>query len=196
LGHLENKCKVTYLTLTLNEDTAIEKAGHVLKGCHLVLVPAGVPRKPGQDRKDLLNINCGIAKGTVEACAKHCPDAVVGLIVNPVNSVVPAMCEMWKAAGLNPKKIVGITTLDCVRANKFVYEKTGKKVEVPVVGGHAGETILPLLSQCGAKIPPGEIEALDKRIQDAGTEVVRRRTARAAQRYPWHMQVRALGRRC
>merc|ERR1712070_775991 len=121
------------------------------------------------------NINAGIAKGTVEACAKHCPNAVVALIVNPVNSVVPAMCELWKKAGLNPKKIVGITTLDCVRANKFVYNITGKKAEIPVIGGHAGKTILPLMSQdpAGRLVPAGEIPDLDKRIQDAGTEVVK-----------------------
>merc|ERR1719171_2342182 len=159
LGHLETKCKVTSLALELHKDLAIDKAAGALKGCHLVLVPAGVPRKPGQDRKDLLNVNANIAKGTVEAVAKHCPNAVVGLIVNPVNSVVPAMCELWKKKGLNPKKIVGITTLDCVRANKFVYEKTGMKAEIPVIGGHAGKTILPLMSQdkAGATIPASEI---------------------------------------
>merc|ERR550537_65829 len=70
--------------------------------------------------------------------------------------------------GLDPKKIVGVTTLDCVRANKFVAEKLGcdaTKVSIPVVGGHAGTTILPLFSQ-------DDVEALDKRTQDAGTEVV------------------------
>merc|ERR550525_972850 len=91
LSHLEGGCKLTHRALTINEDKAIEKAGDVLKDCDLVLVPAGVPRKPGQDRKDLINTNAGIAKGTVEACAKHCPNAVLGLIVNPVNSAVPAM---------------------------------------------------------------------------------------------------------
>merc|ERR1719230_248367 len=105
LSHLEGKCKVTSLALTVNEDKAIDKAGDIMTGCDLVLVPAGVPRKPGQDSKDLLNINANIAKGTVEAVAKYCPNAVVGLIVNPVNSVVPAMCELWKKAGLNPCKI-------------------------------------------------------------------------------------------
>merc|ERR1719238_51680 len=104
LSHIEGKCKVSSLSLVVNEDKAIEKAGDVLKGCDLVLVPAGVPRKPGQDRKDLINTNAGIAKGTVEACAKHCPNAVVALIVNPVNSVVPAMCELGRRAGLDPKK--------------------------------------------------------------------------------------------
>merc|ERR1712070_669145 len=161
--------------LVLNEDKAIDKVGDAMGGCHLVLVPAGVPRKPGQDRKDLLNINAGIAKGTVEACAKHCPDAVLGLIVNPVNSVVPAMCEMWKKAGLDPKKIVGISTLDVVRANKFVQEITGKRCQIPVIGGHAGTTILPLFSQdkAGKTIAADKIPDLDVRVQDAGTEVVK-----------------------
>merc|ERR1740121_3442665 len=128
-------------------------------------------------RDDLFKVNGGIAKGAIEACAKHCPNAVVGVIVNPVNSVVPALCEIYAAKGLDPMKIVGITTLDVVRANKFSAKIVGanpRDVEVPVVGGHAGVTILPLLSQDpnSAKVPADKVEALDKRIQDAGTEVV------------------------
>merc|ERR1712060_242312 len=182
LSHLEGGSKVTYCKLTVNEDKAVEKAGDVLEGCDLVLVPAGVPRKPGQDRKDLLDINCGIAKGTVEACAKFCPNAVLGLIVNPVNSVVPAMCELWKNAGLDPKKIVGITTLDIVRANKFVHELTGKPAEIPVIGGHAGKTILPVFSQdpAGASISATKIPDLDVRVQDAGTEVVKAKNGKGS----------------
>jgi len=182
LSHIEGKCKVTSTVLTLNEDKAIDKAGDALTGCHLVLVPAGVPRKPGQDRKDLLNINCDIAKGTVEACAKFCPDAVVGLIVNPVNSVVPAMCELWKKAGLDSRKIVGISTLDVVRANKFVQEITGMPAQIPVIGGHAGKTILPLFSQdpAGASIPPEMIPELDERVQNAGTEVVKAKNGKGS----------------
>mmetsp|Transcript_136841 Transcript_136841/g.324230 ORF Transcript_136841/g.324230 Transcript_136841/m.324230 type:complete len:337 (-) Transcript_136841:54-1064(-) len=176
LSHLNKKCKVTGYAFD-KDDKAIDKAGECLKGCNLVLVPAGVPRKPGQDRKDLLNINAGIAKNIVEACAKHCPEAVVGLIVNPVNSVVPAMCELWKKKGLNPAKIVGVTTLDVVRADKFVHEMTGLPMDdigVPVIGGHAGTTILPLFSQCqvGKTIPADKIPDLDKKVQDAGTVVV------------------------
>jgi len=182
LSHVEGKCKVTSTVMTINEDKAIDKAGSALTGCDLVLVPAGVPRKPGQDRKDLLNINCGIAKGTVEACAKFCPNAVLGLIVNPVNSVVPAMCELWKKAGLDPKKIVGISTLDVVRANKFVQDITGKPANVPVIGGHAGKTILPLFSQdpAGASIEAGKIPELDVRVQDAGTEVVKAKNGKGS----------------
>merc|ERR1739848_733110 len=86
-------------------------------------------------------------------CVGALKDAILGLIVNPVNSVVPAMCELYKQAGLDPKKICGVTSLDIVRANKFVHEATGQgleSIDVPVVGGHAGVTILPLFSQVSA----------------------------------------------
>jgi malate dehydrogenase len=176
LSHLNHQCKVKGYAFD-KDDRAIDKAGECLTGCSLVLVPAGVPRKPGQDRKDLLNINAGIAKNIVEACAKYCPQAIVALIVNPVNSVVPAMAELWKKKGLNPSKIVGVTTLDCVRAEKFVHEITGaplSEIVIPVIGGHAGTTILPLFSQNvhSAKISADKIPDLDKKTQDAGTEVV------------------------
>jgi len=174
--NLEKKVKVTGYAKSLN-DRAINVLGECLTGCSLVLVPAGMPRKPGQTRDDLFKINADIAKEVVEACAKFCPNAVIALIVNPVNSVVPAMAELYKKKGLDPKKIVGITTLDVVRANKFVGQKTGvdpEDISVPVVGGHAGVTILPLFSQDkhAKTIPESEIPALDKHVQDAGTDVV------------------------
>jgi malate dehydrogenase len=176
LSHLEKKVKVTAFTLS-KDDKPVDKLEACLTGCDLVLVPAGLPRKPGMTRADLLGVNAGIAKGIVEACGKHCPNAIVALIVNPVNSVVPAMCELYRKKGLDPKKIIGITTLDIVRANKFVHEITGDPIDgiqIPVVCGHAGATILPLFSQdaSGKKIPADQIAALDKRVQDAGTEVV------------------------
>merc|ERR1712080_552202 len=104
-------------------------------------------------------------------------NAVVALIVNPVNSVVPAMAELYKKKGLDPKKILGVTTLDCVRANKFVGEIQNVDpgdVQVPVIGGHAGVTIMPVFSQDkhAAKIPADKIPALDEHVQDAGTDVV------------------------
>lgn len=97
--------------------------------------------------------------------------------MNPVNSVVPAMAELYKKKGLDAKKIVGVTTLDCVRANKFVAEIQGvdpDEVEVPVIGGHAGVTIMPVFSQDkhASKIAADQIPALDKHVQDAGTDVV------------------------
>jgi malate dehydrogenase len=76
---------------------------------------------------------------------------VIEIISNPVNSTVPIAAEVLKAAGVYDKrKLLGVTTLDVVRANTFVAEAKGldvKDVDVPVIGGHAGATILPLLSQ-------------------------------------------------
>merc|ERR1712087_288477 len=148
-----------------------------LTGCDLVLIPAGMPRKPGMTRDDLFKANADIAKGLVEACAKYCPEAMLALIVNPVNSIVPAMAELYKKKGLNPMNIVGVTTLDCVRASKFIGSVTGKNpnfIRIPVVGGHAGATILPLFSQdkTAASVDAEKIPDLDKKVQDAGTEVV------------------------
>jgi malate dehydrogenase len=176
LSHLEKKCKVKSFAID-PKIPAVDQLKDCLTGCHLVLVPAGVPRKPGMTRDDLFGINASIAKGIVDACATYCPEAMLGLIVNPVNSIVPAMCELYKKKGLNPKKIVGVTTLDCVRANKFVAEKMGvdpSEVAIPVIGGHAGATIMPVFSQdpVGAKLASSDVESLDKRVQDAGTEVV------------------------
>lgn len=176
LGHIETLCKVVAYSMT-PEQRAIDVLKDCLTGCHLVLIPAGVPRKPGMTRADLFGVNADIAKGLVEACAAYCPQAILGMIVNPVNSVVPAMCELYKKAGLDPRKICGVTTLDIVRANKFVAELMGTSpanVAVPVVGGHAGATIVPLFSQdaIAAQIDATKVPALDKRVQDAGTEVV------------------------
>jgi len=176
LSHLECKSKVKGYVMEVGKNP-IDHLEECLTGCHLVLVPAGVPRKPGMSRDDLFKTNAGIAKGIVEACAKFCPEAVLAMIVNPVNSVVPAMAELYIKKGLDPMKIVGITTLDVVRANKFVGEITGKNprfINVPVIGGHAGETILPLFSQDKAakSIEADKIPDLDTHVQNAGTEVV------------------------
>merc|ERR1719265_3025783 len=139
LSHIETKCKVTSSPWT--RPSPVDQL-ECLTGCSLVVVPAGVPRKPGMTRDDLLGINAGIARGIAEACAKYCPNAVLALIVNPVNSIVPVVAELYKAKGLDASKVLGITTLDVVRANKFVATELGvnpKDVDIPVIGGHAGE---------------------------------------------------------
>jgi len=150
-----------------------------LKGCDLVIIPAGVPRKPGMTRDDLFAINGGIVKGLIEAIADNCPKAMINVISNPVNSTVPIAAEVLKKKGkYDPRKVFGVTTLDVVRAKTFYAEKAGletSRVDVPVVGGHAGVTILPLFSQAVPKAPKltaADIDALTKRTQDGGTEVV------------------------
>merc|ERR1719326_799667 len=78
LGHIEKKVKVTSCAVD-PANPVIDQVGEAFSGCSLVLVPAGLPRKPGMTRDDLLGVNADIAKGLVEACGKFCPDAVLAL---------------------------------------------------------------------------------------------------------------------
>merc|ERR1712029_623412 len=150
-----------------------------LVGAEIVVIPAGVPRKPGMTRDDLFNTNASIVANLAAAAAEVCPDACLAIISNPVNSTVPIASEVYKKAGkYNPNKIFGVTTLDIVRANTFIANLKGldpADVDCPVIGGHAGVTIMPLISQCTPPVefPADELKALTERIQDAGTEVVK-----------------------
>lgn len=158
--------------------TGASELPNSLKGVDVVVIPAGVPRKPGMTRDDLFNINANIVKTLVEAVADNCPDAFIHIISNPVNSTVPIAAEVLKQKGVyDPKKLFGVSTLDVVRANTFVAQKKNLKlidVDVPVVGGHAGITILPLLSKTKPSVgfTDEEVQELTVRIQNAGTEVV------------------------
>ena len=148
-----------------------------LQDADIVVIPAGVPRKPGMTRDDLFNVNAGIVKTLIGAGARACPNACFAVVTNPVNSTVPIAAEVLKAAGVYDKrKLFGITTLDVIRSNTFVAQTVGKstdEVNVNVIGGHSGVTILPLLSSIpGVELSQADIEALTPRIQEAGTEVV------------------------
>ncbi|KAL3513177.1 hypothetical protein ACH5RR_025894 [Cinchona calisaya] len=158
--------------------TGDKELASCLKGVNVVVIPAGVPRKPGMTRDDLFNINASIVRSLVEAVADNCPDAFIHIISNPVNSTVPIAAEILKQKGVyDPKKLFGVTTLDVVRANTFVAQKKNLRlidVDVPVIGGHAGITILPLLSKTKPSVTftDEEVQELTVRIQNAGTEVV------------------------
>ena len=148
-----------------------------LTGCDIVLIPAGVPRKPGMDRSDLFNINAGIVRNLIDAIADTCPEACICVITNPVNTTVAIAAEALKAKGVyNKNKLFGVTTLDVIRAETFVGNLKGlnpANVHVPVIGGHSGTTILPLLSQVeGVQFTAEEVASLTTRIQYAGAEVV------------------------
>ncbi|WP_394175050.1 malate dehydrogenase [Thalassotalea litorea] len=148
-----------------------------LAGADVVVIPAGMPRKPGMDRADLFAVNAGIIKTLAEGIVKNCPKALVGVITNPVNGTVPIVAEVFKKAGTyEANRVFGVTTLDVIRSEAFVAELKGLDVantKVPVIGGHSGTTILPLLSQVeGVEFTDEEVAALTPRIQNAGTEVV------------------------
>lgn len=143
----------------------------------IVLISAGIARKPGMDRSDLFNINAGIITNLVEKVASTCPKALIGIITNPVNTTIAIAAEVLKKAGVYDKnRLFGITTLDVIRAETFVAEVKNinvGSVRVNVIGGHSGVTILPLLSQIeNVQFSNAEIISLTKRIQNAGTEVV------------------------
>jgi malate dehydrogenase len=148
------------------------------KDADIIIIPAGIPRKPGMSRDDLFNINAGIVKGLIEVAAEVAPKAFILVISNPVNSTVPISAEVLKAKNVfNAQRLFGVTTLDIVRAETFVAEIAGKanpqELTVPVIGGHSGDTIVPLFSQvAGVSIPDDKYEALVKRVQFGGDEVV------------------------
>jgi len=155
-----------------------EQLQDALTGSQVIVIPAGVPRKPGMTRDDLFNTNATIVFNLATAIAKYAPTAHVLVIANPVNSTVPIVAEVFKKHNVyNPKRLFGVTTLDIVRANTFVAELKGldvNKLNVTVVGGHSGVTILPLLSQVpGLKLTQAETEQLTNRIQFGGDEVVK-----------------------
>lgn len=130
-------------------------------------------------RDDLFNVNAGVVRDIANAISKACPKALVGIITNPVNSCVPIAAEVLKKAGVfDANRIFGVSTLDVVRAQAFIGEAAGVSpldVTIPVIGGHSGVTIIPLLSQCQPKVnfPESQVKQLSERIQEAGTEVVK-----------------------
>jgi len=193
LSHINTPAKVTGHGMTLaqfkgegddkiEDQDAFQAAAfqEALAGCDVVVIPAGVPRKPGMTRQDLFQVNATLNKNFATAVAKACPKAFIAIISNPVNSTVPIFAEQMKKLGCyDPKRIFGVTTLDIVRANTFVAEAAGLDVQemnVPVIGGHAGASILPLLSrstpESKSKLSKEQVEALTDRIQNGGTEVV------------------------
>jgi malate dehydrogenase len=177
LSHINTQSKVEGF---LPPDGGLEKA---LTGAEVVVIPAGVPRKPGMTRDDLFKINAGIVRDLATGIALNCPKAFVLVISNPVNSTVPIVAEVLKQHGVfDPKRLFGVTTLDVVRASTFIAEKLGdpslaSSIIIPVVGGHSGVTIVPLFSQSSHPLPSSfstsELEALTTRVQFGGDEVVK-----------------------
>ena len=168
LSHIPTPVKV--------EGFSGEDPSPALVNADIVLISAGMARKPGMDRSDLFNINAGIVENLVSACADNCPKAMIGIITNPVNTTVAIAAEVLKNKGVyDATRLFGITTLDVIRSSTFVaeiYDKDPRDVSVPVIGGHSGITILPLLSQSGYEFSDEDAAAMTKRIQNAGTEVV------------------------
>jgi len=155
-----------------------------LKGADVVIVTAGVARKPGMSRDDLIGINTSVMINVGEGIKKNCPEAFVICITNPLDAMVGVLRE---AAGLNAKKCVGMAgVLDSARFRYFLAEEFNVSVEdvtAFVLGGH-GDSMVPLARYSTvAGIPLPDLvamgwttqERLDKIIQrtrDGGAEIV------------------------
>jgi len=155
-----------------------------IAGADVCIVTAGVPRKPGMSRDDLLGINLKVMKAVGEGIAKHAPDAFVICITNPLDAMVWAL---QKFSGLPANKVVGMAgVLDSARFRYFLAEEFNvsiKDVTAFVLGGH-GDTMVPLIRYStvgGITLPDlvemgwssqDKIDAIVQRTRDGGAEIV------------------------
>ena len=156
-----------------------------IKNSNVIIVTAGVPRKPGMSRDDLLGINLKIIKQVAEGVKQNAPDAFVICITNPLDVMVMAF---QKFSGLLPSKVVGMAgILDSSRFRLFLSEEFNtpvREIEAMVMGGH-GDTMVPLprftkVSQKPlldlvkeGKISKERLEDINQRTRDGGAEIVK-----------------------
>ena len=149
-------------------------------GSDVVIVTAGVPRKPGMSRDDLLSINLKIIRSVGAGLRDHCPDAFVIVISNPLDAMV---LEMKKVTGFAKNKVVGMAgVLDSARLQHFLAREIGvsvKDVRAMVLGGH-GDTMVPVTSYCTVNgvpvrqfIAPEKLAAIVTRTAGGGGEIVK-----------------------
>ncbi|KAI0535052.1 malate dehydrogenase [Xylaria digitata] len=137
LNHIGTRAKVSGF---LAKDGGLTKA---LEGADIVVVTAGIARKPGMTRD-------GIIYDIFTEVAKTSPNAVSCVVTNPVNSTAPVAAKALRKGGaFDPTHLFGVTSLDVVRASTFISHALGGNPDpgsfkVPVIGGHSGTTILPL----------------------------------------------------
>jgi malate dehydrogenase len=148
-------------------------------GADVLIVTAGIPRKPGQSRDDLVATNLPIIRDVADAAKKHCPDAFVIVISNPLDAMV---YEYKRRTGASRQKVVGMAgVLDSARFSLFLARETGasiKDVRTMVLGGH-GDDMVPVLGYCTVNgVPIRQLigkEALAKivdRTRKGGGEIV------------------------
>jgi malate dehydrogenase len=149
-------------------------------GSDVVIITAGVPRKPGMSRDDLLSINLKIIRSVGENLKKVAPEAFVIVVSNPLDAMV---YELKKITGFSGKKVVGMAgVLDSARFQLFIARELGvsvKDVRPMVLGGH-GDTMVPVTSACTVNgVPVPQLIAADKlgaivdRTRNGGGEIVK-----------------------
>jgi malate dehydrogenase len=151
-----------------------------IAGSDVVIVTAGVPRKPGMSRDDLLSINLKIIRNVAENLKTKCPNAFVIVISNPLDAMV---YEMKKVTGFASEKVVGMAgVLDSGRFQLFLARELDvsvKDVRAMVLGGH-GDTMVPVLSYCTVNgvpvrqlITADRLNAIADRTRNGGGEIVK-----------------------
>jgi len=145
----------------------------------VVIVTAGIARKPGMSRDDLININTGIVKQVSENVAKFSPNAVMIVVSNPLDAMVYVA---WKSSGFPTHRILGQAgVLDAARYRAFLAAEIGCSVEdvhALLLGGHGDDMVpLPRYSFAGGipvsqLIPPQRLEEIVKRTRNGGAEIV------------------------
>jgi len=146
-----------------------------IAGADVVIVTAGVPRKPGMSRDDLLGINLGVMKKVGEGIRNHCPDAFVICITNPLDAMVWALREF---SGLPRNKVVGMAgVLDSARFATFLaqeFEVSVRDVNAFVLGGH-GDTMVPVTSYTTISgIPVDDLVKMGRSTKARIDEIVKR----------------------
>lgn len=155
-----------------------------IAGADVVIVTAGVPRKPGMSRDDLIGINSGIIKTVGENIKNHAPEAFVIVITNPLDAMVEVM---QRVTGFAANKVVGMAgVLDLARFRYFLSQEFGVSVEdvtAFVLGGH-GDTMVPLVrysTVAGIPLPDlvemgwttqKKLDEIVQRTRDGGAEIV------------------------
>jgi malate dehydrogenase len=151
----------------------------VIEGSDVVVITAGLPRKPGMSRMDLLEVNAKIVRGVSENVAKYAPNAVVIVVSNPLDEMT-ALTQL--ATGFPRNRVLGQAgVLDTARFTHFVAETLGVKVgsvKTLTLGSH-GDTMVPVPSRCTVDgkplsevMPAEKIEELVVRTRNGGAEVV------------------------
>ncbi len=146
-----------------------------IAGADVVIVTAGVPRKPGMSRDDLLGINLKVMKSVGAGIKEHCPDAFVICITNPLDAMVWALREF---SGLPHKKVVGMAgVLDSARFATFLAQEFGvsvKDVNAFVLGGH-GDTMVPVTKYTTVSgIPVDDLVKMGRSTKERIDEIVKR----------------------
>ncbi|HEV2376942.1 MAG TPA: malate dehydrogenase [Streptosporangiaceae bacterium] len=167
-------------TKVTGQTTGLSGEGYeALAGSGIVIVTAGLPRKPGMSRMDLIEVNAKIVRSVVENVVKHAPEAVLVVVSNPLDEMTALAANV---SGFPKHRVMGQAgMLDTARFTYFVAERLGvpiSSVRTLTLGSH-GDTMVPVPSACSVNgqplhelLPEADVTALVERTRNGGAEIV------------------------